>query len=294
MSDKSLSFELAAPTDATVGEGPVWDQERQLLWWVDVLGDSIHRHSFAARGNDSYVVPQTIGAVALRTGPGLLAAVRQGFGLWTEGVGLDLRVEVESDLATNRMNDGKVDPAGRMWAGTMADDATPGAGALYRLDPDWQVTQHLDGLTVSNGLDWSADGRTMYFIDSGPRRLYTFDFDLTEGTLSNQRTLVQWPEDVDAVPDGMAVAVDGSLWVAMCFGSCVERYDASGELLARYQLPTRVVTSCAFGGPSLDRLFVTTGTATLTDEQRRAQPGAGALFVGQTDTAGRPSSIFGG
>ena len=161
------------------------------------------------------------------------------------------------------MNDGAADPQGRFWAGTVAD--RPGAGVLYRLERDGRIDPVLDGLTTSNGIGWSPDGRTMYLADSGPRVIHAFDFDGAAGTMSGGRVLVTVPEDVGA-PDGLTVDAGGDLWVAIWGGGRVHRYSPAGELRQVLAVPAVETTSCAFAGPDLHRLYVTTATEDWTDE----------------------------
>jgi sugar lactone lactonase YvrE len=189
------------------------------------------------------------------------------------------------------MNDGACDPQGRFWAGTLADDHHDGGGALYRLERDGTIELMLDGLTISNGLGWSPDGETMYLVDSGPRVINAFAFDPDRGTISDRRTLVTVPEDIGA-PDGMTVDADGDLWVAIYGGARVNRYTPDGLLRETYPLPAGQCTCCAFGGPGLHQLFVTTATEGWTREQRRGEPAAGMVYRFDTDATGRPALPF--
>jgi sugar lactone lactonase YvrE len=189
------------------------------------------------------------------------------------------------------MNDGACDPQGRFWAGTLADDHRPGGGALYRLERDGGTELILDGLMISNGLGWSIDGSTMYLVDSGPRVIHAFAFDAERGTIADGRILVTVAEGVGA-PDGMTVDADGDLWVAIYGGGRVQRYSAAGVLLEELVVPAGQSTSCAFAGPALTRLYVTTATEGWSDERRRAEPGAGLVCRFDTDARGRPAAPF--
>jgi sugar lactone lactonase YvrE len=238
----------------------------------------------------TYEVGATVGAIAPVSGDdGWLLAAHRGIAHLSAGGALHPLAVVAPDDA--RMNDAACDPQGRFWAGTMAHDHRPGAGALYRFDGDGQTELMHDGLTITNGLGWSPDGATMYVTDSGPRVIYAFRFDGDRGTIDDGRILVEVPEDVGA-PDGLTVDRDGDLWVAIYGGGRVNRYSANGVLLETLHLPALQTTSCAFAGPGLHWLFVTTATENWSDMQRRAEPTAGLTYRLSTDATGRPAVPF--
>jgi sugar lactone lactonase YvrE len=191
------------------------------------------------------------------------------------------------------MNDGKCDPAGRFWAGTMALDERPRAGALYRLDPDGAVHTMLRDVTISNGLDWSDDGRTMYFIDSPTQTVDAFDFDVATGSIANRRTVVRIPIE-HGTPDGLALDSDDGVWVSLWGGGAVHRYTATGTLDAIVHVPTPFPTSCTFGGDDLGDLYITTAWIQLAADERAGQPHAGSLFHVRSGARGRPANRFGG
>ncbi|MDQ3579204.1 MAG: SMP-30/gluconolactonase/LRE family protein [Actinomycetota bacterium] len=281
----SLAAEVVLDAHAEVGEGPTWDPVGQRLLWVDIPRGAIHSFD-PATGNDHVVhAGQPVGAVIARQRGGLLLAARDGFAAW-DGTKLTMIAPVEAKRAENRMNDGKVDPAGRFWAGTMALDSTPGAGALYRLHEDHRVESVLDGLTIPNGIDWSPDGTTMYFIDSTPGTVTAFSYDDASGAIANPKTLIEIPAEV-GMPDGMTVDSAGDLWIAVWGGSAVRCYTPDGALVGHVEVPVSQVTSCAFGGPDLADLYITTASAGLSPIQRVEQPHAGALFRVRPGVAGR-------
>jgi sugar lactone lactonase YvrE len=189
------------------------------------------------------------------------------------------------------MNDGASDAQGRFWVGTLADDFRPGGGALYRLDSDGHVECTLSDLTISNGLGWSPDGATMYLADSGQRVVHAFQFHAKTGMISDGRVLVTVDEDV-GTPDGLTVDSDGDIWVAIYGGGRVQRYSPDGALRESLLLPAAQSTSCAFAGPRLKRLYVTTATEGWSDDQRRAEPTAGLIYRFDTDASGRPAAPF--
>ena len=176
------------------------------------------------------------------------------------------------------MNDGACDPQGRFWAGTMAYDESPGAGALYRLELDGSCTTMLTGLSISNGIGWSPDASTMYLNDSGTGCVDAFRFDGSSGTISDRRTLVHIDRP-GVAPDGLTVDREGGIWIALWNGGAVSRYAPDGSLLATVRLPVERPTSCAFGGPGLDTLFVTSARTDLDDDALARQPHAGRLFA---------------
>ncbi len=235
-------------------------------------------------------MPGTVGAITPIAGDdGWLLAAGRGFVHLLPDGAQHLIAEVAP--AGTRMNDAACDPQGRFWAGTLADDHRPGGGALYRLDRAGRIELVLGGLTISNGLGWSPDGGTMYLVDSGPRVIHAFAFDAAQGTISEGRVLVTVAEEVGA-PDGLTVDAAGDLWVAVYGGGCVRRYAPDGALRQVLDVPAEQSTCCAFGGPGLQRLYVTTATEGWSDERRRAEPAAGLVYRLDTDATGRPALPF--
>lgn len=277
-----------------LGEGARWDARRDELLRVDILAGRVFRDRVDDGGRlvpvRAYSVPGTIGAITPIEGDdGWLLAAGRGFvHLLPDGA---QRPIAEVAPAGTRMNDAACDPQGRLWAGTLADDHRPGGGALYRLDRDGRIERVLGGLTISNGLGWSPDGETMYLADSGPRVIHAFAFDAAQGTISAGRILVTIPQEVGA-PDGLTVDAAGNLWVAVYGAGCVRRYAPNGELRQVLDVPAEQSTCCAFGGPGMTRLYVTTATEGWSNERRRAEPAAGLVYRLDTDAVGRPAFPF--
>jgi sugar lactone lactonase YvrE len=291
----ALGGALACTTEQTeLGEGARWDARRDELLRVDIAAGRVYRDGVAADGSlvpvRTYSVPGTVGAIAPIEGDdGWLLAAGRGFvHLRPDG---SRRSIAEAAPEGTRMNDAACDPQGRLWAGTLADDHHPGGGALYRLDGSGRVEKVLGGLTISNGLGWSPDGATMYLADSGPRVIHAFDFDGEAGTISRGRELLTVPVEVGA-PDGLTVDAAGDLWVAVYGGGQVQRFSPDGVLLEVRVVPARQSTCCAFAGPGLHRLYVTTATENWSEEQRRSEPGAGLVYRLETDAVGRPALPF--
>lgn len=270
-----------------LGEGPLWEPEAGRLYWVDIpAGDVLSMSELGGEVSRTHVA-DVVTAVRPVAAGGLVLAVERGFGfLRTESTAPVLLPELWTDPGV-RMNDGGCDPQGRFYAGSMAYDETPGAGRLWQLDHGGRSRVVLDGVTISNGLVWSHDGQTVYYVDTPTGRIDAFDFDEVEGALSRRRTVVRIPEPA-GLPDGLAMDAEGRLWVALWGGAAVRCYDVDGALLDVIELPVRHVTACAFGGPGLDQLFITTA--------RRAdpEPEAGAIFLAEPGVCGVPVLPFTG
>jgi sugar lactone lactonase YvrE len=271
-----------SPEPGLLSEGPRWDEARQELLWVDILGRGFHRARVTADGSPGPVqtmaLDRHVGAAAPIAGGGYVLAAGQGF-LFVDGSGAVRELaQPEAGHIEVRMNDGACDPQGRFWAGTMAYDESPGAGTLYRLELDGTCTTVLTGLTISNGIGWSPDGGTMYLSDSGTGSVEAFDFDGVSGAIDGRRTLVHIGQPGMA-PDGLTVDEQGDIWVGMYGGWAVQRYAPDGSLRATVQIPAAQATSCAFGGEDHGTLYVTTGRERLDDAALERQPDAGRVFA---------------
>lgn len=288
-----MNMQIASGVRTELGEGPLWDVARRCLWSVDIMRGRIHRWDPAAATDRVYEVGQPVSALALAKAGDLVCAVRDGFvRMDAESGRLTPFVDVEKNLPRNRMNDGYVDARGRFWAGTMSMDGERHAGALYCLSPEGTVTQHLAGVTTSNGIDWSADAARMYYIDTGEPRIDVFDFDLDRGRISNRRPFVAI-DPAEGKPDGLVVDADDHVWVALWRGGQVRRYAPDGTLVLSVPLPTPLTTKPAFGGERLTDLYVTSAFIQLSAEERAASPQGGALFHGAAPVAGRKPNQFG-
>ena len=289
--------DLVLDAKARLGEGAVWDAGRQVLYWVDIEGQQVHVFDPVSGRDRGIAVGDYVGTVVPRARGGVCLTLGRTFAaldLETAAISVLAEPEEERSLLGNRFNDGKCDPRGRFWAGTMAVSESPGAGGLYRLDADHRVRRMLDGVSISNGIVWSAAAGRMYFIDTPTREVAVFDYDDATGAISNRRVAVRFP-DGHGWPDGMAIDAEGQLWIAEWDGGCVSRWDPeSGRLLRRIELPVARVTSCAFGGPRLDEMYVTTAWSRLADDARRAQPAAGGLFRLDPGVRGTPTFAFEG
>jgi sugar lactone lactonase YvrE len=290
--------DLAQRIDAALGEVPAWDAVRQLLIWVDIRNQVVHQWHPASARDDSIAVDARVGA-AMPWRPGHLAlAVAEGFGDLDLATGaFELLAPLPPADRPSLMNDAKCDRRGRYWGGTIALDLAPGAGKLYRLDLDGSVHVLHEGLHISNGLGWSPDDREMYLIDSFACVLFAFDFDVETGAIARQRKVIEVPPN-EGLMDGLTVDQEGHIWVAMFGGSAIRCYAANGKLVSKISLPVTHPTSCVFGGPDLEDLFITTArqdeNGPLDAARLATQPLAGSVLHAKPGVRGLPTRSFGG
>jgi sugar lactone lactonase YvrE len=288
-----MQVELLYDAAATLGEGPVWHREK--LYWVDIEQGELHALDPVAEEDAVFKVGFLLGAaVPSQSGDFLLAGQDGLLRFDLESGELTPIADPEADRPNNRFNDAKCDPAGRLWGGTMSMAKEKQAGSLYCLDADSKIEQKVRRVTTSNGLAWSPDKRTFYYIDTPTRRVDAFDYDIDTGAISNRRSVVEFPDGVGR-PDGMTIDTDGMLWVAHWAGWRISRWNPiASELLAEYPLPVEKVTSCTFGGSNLDELYITTARHQLTEVELAEQPTAGGLFVLRAGVTGFPTDLFAG
>jgi sugar lactone lactonase YvrE len=286
----ALTADRVGTVRAVLGEGPTWDPVNQVVWWVDIQGRGLHRT--ALDGSDRRIaVARPLGCVVLRASGGLAGASPDGFvAIDPDDGALTLLAAVEADDPTTRMNDGKVDQAGRFWAGTMLDHEGPHGGALYRLDADLSVTRMLQPVSIANGLDWTDDGREMLYIDTSTLRIDRIEYDAATGDLGARRPWVIIPDGA-GYPDGMTLDTEGCAWVALWGAGCVVRFSPDGVPMSRIDVPAASSSSCAFVGPDLDQLIITTAQ---WPDPATALPGAGGLYVARPGVRGRPATAFAG
>ncbi len=289
-------MELLFDAKCTLGEGPCWDEGIARLVFVDIEEKGVHVYD-PGTGHDEFIhVGDYVGAAVPRESGGLVLALSHGFyHLDLESRKLSLIGEAEPGVSYNRFNDGKCDAAGRFWAGTMNRDESARTGSLYCLETDLSIRRVITDVGVSNGLGWSPDNKTMYYIDTSTQTVVAYDFELSTGEIDNRRVVV---EITEGSPDGMSVDAEGMLWIAHWDGWRISRWDPNrGTLLQEWMLPVARVTSCAFG-PQLasgeSPLYITTARSRLSSVDLANQPHAGSLFRLTVSTKGQPTYSFRG
>jgi sugar lactone lactonase YvrE len=284
--------ELVLDARAALGESPVWDPATRSLLWADLTAGVVHRFDPATGTDDALDVGGPVGAVAPTTSGRVLLAAGDGFlRLDPATGGVEEVAVVEGDDPRTTMNDGACDPAGRFWAGSKDVEGRRPIGTLYRLGPDLEPAPVVRGVTVSNGLAWAPDGTTMYYIDSPTHAVDAFDFAPATGEATDRRRMASLPES-GGLPDGMTVDEEGFLWVAFWGGSAVRRLAPDGRVVAEVRFPARLITSCAFGGPDLGDLYVTSARIGLSDADLRDEPAGGGLFRVRPGVRGLPPAPF--
>lgn len=280
---------------AILGEGPVWDDHSGKLYWVDILSGMLHLYDPRIRTNTSFEIGEPIGTAALREQGGLVIASQSGFSFYDPIKDEKIKIEdPESELSGNRFNDGKCDPGGRFWAGTMASDPVEGAGSLYCLHPDLTVELKLPEVTISNGLAWNRNSDRFFFIDTPTRNLYSFDYDKQTGNISNRSVVRVFGED-SGFPDGMTIDQEDFLWVAMYGGGKVVRiHPDHGEIIYEIQVPVPKPTCCTFGGSEMNELYITTCREHMTEKELQKFPLSGSLFKVKLPFSGFPPHRFAG
>lgn len=280
---------------ANLGECPIWDYRNERLLWIDSLEQLIWSLHPASGKTRSWHMPEKIGSIGLRHSGGLIAGLRGGFYFVDlESGEVDFIGNPEPDSTDTRLNDGKCDRTGRFWCGTMNTEFTKANASLYRLDPDLVWHRMDGGFTVSNGIAWSLDDKTLYFSDSRVDRSYAYDFDVGTGEISNRQDFVQ-TDTYEGRIDGATVDADGNYWAALFDGWAVGCFSPQGHLIRKIDLSVKCPTMCSFGGSRLDILYVTSATYSLSPSELAAQPLAGGLFaITGLGTYGVSEPEFGG
>ncbi len=288
-------FEIACDHRCSLGEGTLWDAGGQQIYWIDIARGEIHRKS-SGKGMETCKLDQAIGSVAFRDQGGLIGALKNGIYF----IDFDLKTlqqvaDPEADFPHNRFNDGKCDPQGRFWAGTMNLDEKSPTGNLYQLDSNLTISRKISGTTISNGMAWNGRGDLFYFIDSPTFSVQAFDFEAATGAISAPRKVIQIPREM-GYPDGMTIDQDDNLWIAFFNGWGVSQWDPrTGKQLQKIRIPVSQVSCCTFGGFGLKDLYVSTASINLGVAELREQPLSGSLFViPDCGARGRAPVKFGG
>lgn len=288
-----MKVQCEQASNAILGEGPSWDSVDQSLYWVDIKRPAIFQWRSGIGQVCHWPLPTPVGCVSPTQDHRLVFADAQGFAFLDKESGAVRRIEdPEGHLPGNRFNDGKVDRAGRLWAGTIDDRCVQPTGSLYRLDADLSVHRMASGFICSNGLGWSPDNRLLYFTDSMVRTIWAYEFDFESGALGKRHDFARLSEK-DGVPDGLTVDSQGYVWSAIWDGWRLVRYAPNGDIAQEVNMPVQRPTSCMFGGSDLRTLFVTSACVELQWPALQRGPLAGALFSVECDVAGLPESPFG-
>jgi sugar lactone lactonase YvrE len=276
-----------------LGEGPVWLPRESVLAWVDILAGELHTASADGGRHRVRRFGTQLGAVALRAGGGLVLLVRDGYLLLDADWSVERQLPFPVPQPHGRGNDGTCSPEGRFLGGTIRDDEQHGGAALFTLEADHSARVLLPSVTNSNGLAFSADGRTLYYIDTGTRQVAAYDYDAATGGIGGRRVVVELTDG--PVPDGMTIDTDGALWVAVNLGgAAVRRYAPTGQLLDVVQVPVPNPTSCVFGGPGLGTLYVTSMRKAMDAAALARYPTAGGVFRCQPGCRGLPPASYAG
>lgn len=282
------------PGRARLGEGPLWDDRIDTLYWVDIVAGLVFSQSPGYPHPETIEVGTQVGCLGLTDDPDVLVAgMRTGWQLLNLRTGEQKPVaDPESDRASCRFNDGSVDPGGRFWTGSLEDSESGPDGRLYRLDPTGGYVTVDEGFFCSNGIDWSPDGRWMYFVDSRRDVIHRYAFDPGSGAATRREVLVE-TTSIAGIPDGLRVDSAGDIWVAFWDGAHVSRFSPDGQFVESIEVPVLRPTSVAFGGPDLRTMYITSASRGLTDEQLREWPLSGSVLQRAATTPGRRSNRFG-
>jgi sugar lactone lactonase YvrE len=291
----SLNAECVVDARDVVGESPVWSARESALYWVDILSAKLQRWEPSTGRHSTWQLPTVVGSIGLRAKGGLVLALRSGFHLFDPNTGaLTFLCHPEPDIPTNRLNDGKVSPDGRFWAGTMDDrPVKERVAGLYRLDPDHRCHRMAGDVIVSNGLAWSPDGRILYHSDSRGGAIFQYDYDPATGGIGERRLFVAMQPEWGR-PDGGAVDAEGCYWSCGVSAGRLNRFSPSGELVAYVKLPVTHPTMPCFGGPGLTTLYITSLRDGLSEDALQATPQAGGVFKLEPGVPGVSVALYRG
>lgn len=290
-----LKAELVLDAKATLGEGSIWQPNENKLYWIDIEGKTLHIYDPVSKEDKILPLGSRVGTVVPLQGGGAVVALQSGIQKIDTKTGrLSFITNPLPDTVNLRYNDGKCDPAGRFWVGTLALDSRRRGAVLWRLDKDKSVHLMLDSVSISNGIVWTADKKTMYYNDTPTGTVQGFDYDDKTGAITNRRIAVKIPRGMGS-PDGMTIDADGNLWVALWGGGCVGKFNPlTGELLQKVTVPAPNVSSCAFGGKNLETLYITTARAWVNADKLKEFPSSGGLFSVKPGVRGVPAEFYKG
>ena len=289
-----LTAEIVLDEKTILGEGSIWHPKENTLYWIDIEGKSLHIYDPVTKADKQFVLGSRVGTVVPVEDGGALVALQNGIQKLDTKTGKLTFITNPLTDSNIRFNDGKCDPSGRFWVGTMALDSRKKGGVLYRLDKDKSVHLMLDSVSISNGIVWTADKKTMYYNDTPTGTIQAFDYDDETGNITNRRIAVKIPKGIGA-PDGMTIDAEGNLWVALWGGGIVGKFNPlTGELLQKVNVAAPNVSSCAFGGKNLQTLYITTARQWMNEKQLKEYPLSGGLFSVKPGVKGIPAEFYKG
>jgi len=290
---QSIKAELLYKTDALLGEGAIWNADNQKLYWVDINANKAHIYNPATKTNKTFEAPSQVGTIVPVDETEAMLALRDGiYVLNTDNGNIDPYMLVDHNEKNVRFNDGKADPSGRLWVGTLDLDFAKPIGRLYMFDKIGNIVEQELAVTISNGITWNKAKDKMYYIDTPTQIIASFDYDNATGKISNQNIVASIDKKFGS-PDGMTIDENGNLWVGMWNGNAVLCFDSvTGEILHKIDVPAHNVTSCAFGGEDLNTLYITTSSEDMTIQERNKYPDAGSLFVAYPNVKGVKAQHF--
>src|SRR5690606_34334741 len=285
----TLEFQIKAK----LGEGAFWDHKNERFFWVDIENKQLHIYSPNSKTNKTFDLPSRIGTVVPKNENEAVIALEDGiYSINLKTGELEVLAEIEKELTYNRFNDGKCDPKGRLWAGTMNFDGNSKTGSLYQIDSVGTVTMRLDSVMISNGIVWTKDHTTMYYIDTPLSTVFAFDYDNESGNISNKRAAIKVHDSI-GFPDGMTIDEHDNLWIGLWNGNAVGHFNpTTGKLIEKIPVPAHNVTACAFGGKNLDTLYITTASVDMSPEEAEKYPQAGSIFKYAPGVKGVKSNCF--
>ncbi|WP_405562285.1 SMP-30/gluconolactonase/LRE family protein [Polaribacter sp. Asnod6-C07] len=284
---------LAYKTKAVLGEGAIWNYKTQELYWVDIEGKQLNVFNPKSKENKVLKTKSRIGTVVPFTKEEALIALEDGVHKMNLNSGEStLFTDMKNELSGSRLNDGKCDPAGRFWVGSMHFNQLKNKANLYTITSENILIKKVDSVTISNGIVWTSDKKTMYYIDTPTSSIKAFDYDNKTGEITNGKVVVQIPESL-GFPDGMTIDEENMLWVGMWNGNAVIRFNPiNGKVISKIEVPAHNITSCAFGGENLDILYITSASVDMTAEEVKKYPLAGSVFKIKPGVKGVNSNFY--
>ena len=300
-----MTWQTVTPQPSQLGESPFWHPHEQLLYWVDIPGKLIHRCNVFMGSVESKAMPSEPGSMAPALSGGLVVALRDGiYRAASWGGNLVKLADAQHDTATTRFNDGKADPLGRFWAGTMFEPRTRADAQLFSFN-NGRLESKVASATIANGLAWSPDAKTIYWADTPTHTVRAWDFDLAANNMTRERVFKKWPgkpagwqfgapgsESYGGRPDGAAVDIEGNYYVAMFEGARICKLSPTGVELASIAVPALCPTMPCFGGDDLKTLYVTTASYNRSPAELHAYPKSGCVFSMQVDVPGLPVNFY--